>query len=300
MYKRGDFVFNYSGIENVEITTKRVWDEFKDELIIKKFNYKDIRDAKRYIFINTLDNALKYERNLERLTLLLRNVDCEFNLCRGTILGKIEVEDKHNISYDRFIPKEEYIKDDNRFSPAGVEYLYLGIINKNIDYSENNLSSIEELCLNEIRAGKNSEIALCNFKINDNSYNKKVVDLSIVQNKTFEDLQTELDIYCNERFKRFKKYKNINKIEEIKRILLEFYLKFITNELFTPIITDDRKNQYAPFHCLAQYFISLGYDGIIYPSTVYNSGKGLVLFNKNDAHGIGKIEFVFNGKKVFV
>lgn len=38
-----------------------------------------------------------------------------------------------------------------------------------------------------------------------------------------------------------------------------------------PIETENQQNQYAPFHCL---------------------GKDLVLFNKNDAYGIGEIRTI--------
>lgn len=41
---------------------------------------------------------------------------------RGTILGDTEVT-----NYERFVPRKEFIKDDNRFSPQGVEWLYLAI-----------------------------------------------------------------------------------------------------------------------------------------------------------------------------
>ena len=32
--------------------------------------------------------------------------------------------------YERFIPKKEFIKNDNRFSPPGVEWLYLALGNE--------------------------------------------------------------------------------------------------------------------------------------------------------------------------
>ena len=44
---------------------------------------------------------------------------------RGAVLSGNEVPD-----YERFIPKKEYIKKDNRFSPPGVEWLYLALGNE--------------------------------------------------------------------------------------------------------------------------------------------------------------------------
>ena len=46
----------------------------------------------------------------------------------------------------------------------------------------------------------------------------------------------------------------------------------------------------APFQTMAQYYISLGYAGIIYGSTVSKTGKNIVLFDKTTAHPVGAIE----------
>lgn len=47
---------------------------------------------------------------------------------------------------------------------------------------------------------------------------------------------------------------------------------------------------YAPFQTMAQYYISLGYAGIIYGSTVSSVGKNIVLFDKNIANPVGTVE----------
>ncbi|MCC8160971.1 MAG: RES family NAD+ phosphorylase [Oscillospiraceae bacterium] len=47
---------------------------------------------------------------------------------------------------------------------------------------------------------------------------------------------------------------------------------------------------YAPFQTMAQYYISLGYAGIIYGSTVCANGKNIVLFDKQMAYPVGVIE----------
>lgn len=41
---------------------------------------------------------------------------------------------------------------------------------------------------------------------------------------------------------------------------------------------------------MAQYFLSLGYSGIMYKSTVFDKGKNLVLFNKSLVTPVGDIE----------
>ena len=41
---------------------------------------------------------------------------------------------------------------------------------------------------------------------------------------------------------------------------------------------------------MAQYFLSLGYVGIVYSSTVFPEGKNVVLFDKDAAFPVGKIK----------
>lgn len=58
-------------------------------------------------------------RMLEYNTVLISEIE-KYCVGRGTILGEDE-----NPDFERFIPKTEFIKEDNRFSPSGVEWLYL-------------------------------------------------------------------------------------------------------------------------------------------------------------------------------
>ena len=51
----------------------------------------------------------------------------------------------------------------------------------------------------------------------------------------------------------------------------------------------DKELMYSPFQCMAQYFLSLGYEGIVYSSTVFPEGKNVVLFDKEAAIPFGKI-----------
>ena len=68
------------------------------------------------------------------------------------------------------------------------------------------------------------------------------------------------------------------------------YCKLLSDQIFIPVETNNKSLMYAPFHCVAQYFLSLGYKGIIYKSTVFDKGKNLVLFDKSLVTLLGKIE----------
>jgi hypothetical protein len=63
----------------------------------------------------------------------------------------------------------------------------------------------------------------------------------------------------------------------------------LSEEIFVPLDTEDRDLAYAPFQTMATYFLSIGYSGIIYKSTVQNGGKNIVLFDKRLAHPMGEI-----------
>ena len=66
--------------------------------------------------------------------------------------------------------------------------------------------------------------------------------------------------------------------------------KLISEQLFLPVESGEEKYMYAPFQCLAQYFKSLGYVGILYSSTVYPKAKNIVLFDKTMGIPTGDIK----------
>lgn len=272
---------NFEGRESAIRMLGTTWQEFRNALKDKKFNYKELDKAKKYVFFSTFDDAINYGNNKELLTRTLKEISLNSNLCRATKLGK---DDKLNyIHYSRFIPDQLNHPSENRFSPAGIDYLYLGIKFGEFKTTKGRFNTLEETCLKEIRAKSGNDIAFCNFNINLKSYDKKIIDLTITDNKSFEDIQNEFSKWFN----------SLNLISVHKNAsvyLFTLYLKMISEELFKPIETDDKELEYAPFHCLAYYFTSLGFDGILYKSTVYNRGKNLVLFNKYDAKPIGKIK----------
>ena len=47
------------------------------------------------------------------------------------------------------------------------------------------------------------------------------------------------------------------------------YTKLLSEQIFVPLNSADNKSiMYAPFQTMAQYYISLGYSGIVFGSTV--------------------------------
>ena len=203
--------------------------------------------------------------------------------------------------YERFIPKTEFIKDDNRFSPQGVEWLYLAFAPKK---PSRGLTNAEKCALNECRAIKGEEFALCKFKPHSEYYTKTLIDLTISKNVTFEKLNSMFENCIQQIINRevLKIYisKIINdevsefSIDElpiiIEKWLIFTYAKLLTEQIFLPVTEEDKSIMYAPFQCMAQYFLNNGYIGIVYSSTVYPEGKNIVLFNKHAAFPYDKIK----------
>lgn len=281
-------IFDFGRIENSEKAIRKTWTDFRNSLANGEFTYDEIEKAKKSTFLKTYDDLFNQHSGIEHKTITIKNLD-GLLIGRGTILDDNEVP-----NYERFIPKKEYIKRDNRFSPPGVEWLYLAIGNE---------LDIHQCSQAECRVEKGNRFGFCHFTFDDSCMDLKFVDLSIVDNISYEDLNAQLENYGQKQVKKeikiakmlgFVPKHNVN-VDEFKRLLTEWgaytHTKLLSEQIFEPIQdTDDRSIMYAPFHTMAQYYISLGYSGIIYGSTVSNLGRNIVLFDKKIAFPSGDIE----------
>lgn len=114
-------IFDFCDIENCENTIKQTWSEFRECLAKGSFSYNEIDKAKHQTFLKVYDDLFCKHSGLGHKTITLKDLKSEL-MGRGTILKNDEIP-----NYERFLPKEEYIKEDNRFSPPHVEWLYLAI-----------------------------------------------------------------------------------------------------------------------------------------------------------------------------
>lgn len=234
------------------------------------------------------DDLFHQHSGIEHKTIRIRDLE-GLLVGRGTILGEKEVPD-----YERFIPKKKFIKKNNRFSPSGVEWLYLALGNE---------SDIHECSQAECRAEKGNRFGFCHFSFNDSSLDLNLVDLTIADNISYEKLNSQLEEYGQKQVKKGIKVakdlgyipqNNVNE-DEFKKLIIKWgvytYTKLLSEQIFEPIDgSADKGIMYAPFQTMAQYYISLGYSGIIYGSTLSSVGRNIVLFDKNVAHPIGTIE----------
>ena len=281
-------IFDFSGIENREKTIRETWSEFRDALVKGRFTFDEVKKAKGYTFLKSYDDLFHQHSGIDYNTIKIKDLE-RLLIGRGTILGEKEVLD-----YERFIPKKEFIKKDNRFSPPGVEWLYLALGNE---------SDIHQCAQAECRAHVGDEFGFCHFSFNDSCFELKLADLTIADDISYEELNSHLENYGQTQVKKgIKAVKalgyipmNNENINEFKRLFTKWgvytYSKLLSEQIFEPIDDSaDKGIMYAPFQTMAQYYISLGYSGIIYGSTVSKVGRNIVLFDKRIAEPYGIIE----------
>ncbi|EOS39387.1 hypothetical protein C808_01808 [Lachnospiraceae bacterium M18-1] len=270
-------ILDFTGKDKCEKTIRQTWHSFTISLANKKYKYNEVSKALSDTFLYVFDELFQDTSMRVLLSTTLSDLsDKNTELCRGAKLKPLE-----KVNYDRFIPKSEFINEDNRFSPKGVEWLYLAIGNP-----ISAIPNIENCCIQECRVEDNDRVGLCHFAISNKHLDKKIVDLTISDEVSFDKL--------NINFATNLKQSNLE--YETKKWITFTYAKLMSENIFLPLETDDKELIYAPFQCLAQYFISKGYSGIIYKSTVCNGGKNIVLFDKLLASPTGKIkDFIFKG-----
>ncbi len=297
-------IFDFSGKEGCEDIFIKTWEEFRDALAHKKFSFDEVGKAKKYNFLKAYDDIFHKNSCINYNTVTIKELK-ERLIGRGTILNKTE-----SLNYERFITKKEFIKKDNRFSPPGVEWLYLAIGTE---------ADIHQCSQAECRTKSGNRFGFCHFAFDDNQLDLKIVDLTIADNISYNEINRKLEKCSEEPYNKLNEifypkwylelllfhsiptFSNDKKIiidaadDNIKDAIIEWtvytYSKLLSEQIFKPLSeVDDKSIMYAPFQTMAQYYISLGYSGIIYGSTVCDNGKNLVLFNKDIATPTGKIE----------
>lgn len=274
---------------------KNDWKEVKVALHTGQVNYSEIDKLLEYRFFkqyNDMFSLMEFDNTVE-----LSSIQ---KLARGVRGWYYDNGDKFD--YERFIPKIKY-SGLNRFNPPEKIFIYLGINSNNKELSE------EKVCIKELRANRGDKVSLCEFVVNNSALNKRVVDLTIGNDSTYEELINNINRiidYANISNDLNKKLGNFKKNDKefvnqsirakkgpeykIAKELMKIYTKMITDDLFKAVDGLDRQYEYAPFHAFANYFQQKGYTGIIYNSTVSPENRNLVLFDISDVNPIGKIK----------
>jgi len=291
-------IFDFVDRQKCERIIQKTWEDFRLQLAHKDFLYNDIDKACESTFLHVFDDLFQHGNRFFE-----KKASDVLTMNTGIVRAARIPPDAKEPDYDRFVPKAEFITKDNRFSPPGVEWLYLA-------FSQAPPTSdlcIEEICaLKECRAKAGERFALCAFEPDSKFQSTTLIDLTIAKESQYEEINDELNQCGREVVRReiAKGYinalvKNViptPHIDEIVPALEKWaiftYAKLLADQIFLPITTEDRALTYAPFQCMAQYFLSKGYSGIVYSSTVFPEGKNVVLFDKEAAHPFGIIKSV--------
>lgn len=288
-------IFDFSAGEKNEQTIQNTWAEFRQQLADGCFLYSDINSAIRSTFLRVFNDLFQHgHRFLEKTVEEVLSADT-------SIVRAARMKPGASIpDYNRFIPNAKFITNDNRFSPPGVEWLYLAFAPKN---STSELKTEEKCALKECRANASEMFALCNFRVDDKYKKKTLIDLTIAKESNYEDINTLLEQCSRQIINREVSKGYISSLSRgvvpepqtddiipaIEKWAVFTYAKLLTEQIFVPITTENKTLMYAPFQCVAQYFLSKGYCGIVYSSTVFPEGKNVVLFDKMAAYPYGII-----------
>lgn len=110
--------------EDTEMAHKAKWELLRKDLQVGKYTFDDESEATNSEFLSEFDSLFTTDGGEEYFSKPLSDVYNNAYLIRGTILGETEPTPNGN----RFIPYSQYIKNDNRFSPKGMEWLYLALV----------------------------------------------------------------------------------------------------------------------------------------------------------------------------
>ena len=266
-------------------------DEFKDDETYKKGIIEIIEEMLIDLERRGIDSIFVKEGDLGLL-------------CRGR-------KNKHDKAEEIFPPTIEVaVKNNtiNRWNPPDRRYIYLVDGDK-----EKDITSVDRVCLAELRAKDGETYTLVNFKVQDSANDKKLLRLnyehiaiSDIEQKKDDKLgqiiKDDVDILkqqypfdvteLNERIKSITQGQE----EEVKDIVSEYiaqtFFKYLCEVIFVPLDDDEDNNKvkkdrcYKAFHILALYLEQKGIAGIVYPSTRMKkrkkSGTNIVLFNVDD------------------
>ena len=281
-------IFDFSEIQNSEKAMRKTWSEFRKALADGEFTFEEIDKAKKCTFLSVYDDLFSQNFGIEHKTISVKELKGKV-IGRGAILRDTEIP-----SHERFIPKKEFIKEDNRFSPPNIEWLYLAIGTED---------DIHQCAQAECGVKNGRRFGFCHFKFDDKYDDIKLVDLTIADSISYSELNQQLEDYGQKQIRKGIKIaktlgfvpKNTVNQNEFKKVFTQWgvytYAKLLSEQIFVPLSGNDNKSiAYAPFQTIAQYYISLGYSGIVYGSTVCDVGKNIVLFDKNIAVPTGLIE----------
>jgi len=268
--------FDYGDQKESERIVRETWEEFREKVSKDSFLISDIESAKGITFLKVFDDIFNHQIDQNLLVRSLSDYS-GYKMMRGSILK----DGDSDFTYKRLEPISRYMKSENRFSPPGVEWMYLSLAKK--------CGNAQCGVIKELRAKKGDNILLGKYRIPKKHEKRKIIDLTIAKSITKDSIIAEHDRSVkqsiNNAVYEFIREGNFNKssVENEKALIkcvVMLYAHEIDEQLFVPVDGLDKQYMYKPFQCISQYFLQKSYDGIVYSSTVCSESKNIVLFDK--------------------
>lgn len=172
--------------------------------------------------------------------LLIRTYSSTFY--RARIVDSIQTKDKISLNPQEQLDKPiNRIAGYNRFSPAGISYIYL--------------ADTIDTALVEVRSNVGQECAYGEFEVENDL---KIIDLR--KRNLLDHLNYFADDFSSSTF---------------------CFLSAFTRNIAQPITEHDKLIDYVPTQIVSEYLWSKGFDGFLYDSSLSRSGYNLVIFDKN-------------------
>lgn len=220
---------NFENRRNCVQKIRNDWTALREALKSKQLYYYETEKALQYSFLKVFDSHLELsgcQREVNMTFMQLRN----FTLGRAAILRSGETA-----TLNRFIPDRQYINSPNRFSPEGIEWLYLAI--------GTDEAAVVETTKAEIRAAAGDRFSYCPFKLSDSINYRKVIDLTVADNSTYEQLDELVDTTTHELSCRARSAVR----KDLEKLLINTYCKLLSDYIFEPVESVDGDIMYAPF-----------------------------------------------------
>lgn len=111
-------------------------------------------------------------------------------------------------------------------------------------------AAVVETTKAEVNAAAGNHFSYCPFKLSDSIKYRKVIDLTVADNSTYEQLDELVDTTIHELSCRTRSA--VKRV--LEKLLIDTYCKILSDYIFKPVESGDGDIMYAPFQTMAQYF----------------------------------------------
>lgn len=183
---------------------------------------------------------IKNAIDLTKLEILLKQLDRKF--VKGKIFYRARISEKQGFSIKDMGNPPKHLTKAGRANPQGISYLYLA---NDVDTT-----------IFETRAALFDFVSIGEFRLNE--------DITLI-NLHETDLYDPMLLADKDMLKDF--------------IILYPFVSRLEKEISKPNRRTDNELDYLPTQYLSEFIKSLGFDGVIYKSSVNPKGHNLAIFN---------------------